>query len=172
MNEIWKDIPGYEGHYQASTFGSIRSVTKYVNSFQGLKKRMGKALALVITNNYKRVSLSKKGETKNISAHRLVGITFIPNPENKRTINHLNGIKTDNRVENLEWATYSENILHSFNTGLNMVGFHRRKLTFSDAEKIRKLYKNGNYSYNELGKKFGVTSNSIISIVLYKTYKF
>ncbi len=68
---------------------------------------------------YKMIALTKKGNTKIISMHRLVAIAFIPNPKNKPCINHKNGIKTDNRIKNLEWCTHAENSQHAYRTGLS-----------------------------------------------------
>jgi len=114
--EIWKDIKGYEGCYQISNLGRVKSLRRYVNHNKGgekiVKERIRKnSLSL---NGYCFVRLSKKGIIKKYSIHRLVGFAFIPNPNNKPQINHKNGIKTDNQVKNLEWVTHSENIIHSY----------------------------------------------------------
>lgn len=121
MEEIWKDIEGYEGLYQVSNIGNVKALAKTVNSSYG-KKRTRKELIksnLRDGNGYlfTRLGMSKK-EMKTILIHRLVALTFIPNPENKRTVNHINGIKKDNRVENLEWASHKENTQHAIRTGL------------------------------------------------------
>lgn len=112
--EIWKAIKGYNGIYQASNFGRIRSVphtTKdilgRVRNFDGKIKTLKKA-----KNGYLQVSLLKD---KTVEVHRLIAETFIPKKSKKLDVNHKNGIKTDNRVENLEWCSRSENILHSYN---------------------------------------------------------
>lgn len=87
--------------------------------------RSNKKLRSKIDKGYERVTLSKNNKRKLFPVHRLVAIAFIPNPENKPCINHKNGVKTDNMVENLEWCTYSENTLHAYATGLEKprIGF-------------------------------------------------
>ena len=102
--EIWKDIRGFENKYQISNMGRIRSIFRYKI-----------ILKPALTQGYKFVSLYNKTSKKCYRIHRLVAQTFIPNPNNKITVNHKNGIKTDNRVSNLEWNTYQENIKHSYN---------------------------------------------------------
>lgn len=122
MVEIWKDIDSYEGMYQISNSGIIKSLdrtTQTPQSKTGVKIVKGKILLTWKgKDNYYRVFLSKNAKSKNYLVHRLIANAFIPNPENKLCINHINGIKTDNRIENLEWATHSENEKHSY-TQLN-----------------------------------------------------
>jgi len=107
--EIWKPVINFEYLYECSNFGRVRSIGK---DGRGFRSR--------ILNGYKNefgylvVSFVGLNNSKKLKIHRLVASSFIPNPENKRTVNHKNGIKTDNRVENLEWCTHSENHLHSY----------------------------------------------------------
>lgn len=115
IEEIWKPIPNYDGFYEASNLGRIKTIPHKVkrgNTSIMCKENITHGSLNV--HGYMQITLSKNGNNTKFIFHRLIAKTFIPNPENKRTINHINGIKTDNRIENLEWATDSENNLHSF----------------------------------------------------------
>jgi hypothetical protein len=107
--EIFKDIEGYDGLYQVSNLGRVKSFNK---------NKKGKLLTPTFNRKgYTMVHLS--GDVnKNITIHRLVAQAFLPNPENKPQVNHINGVKHDNRCENLEWNTPSENLLHAHRIGL------------------------------------------------------
>ena len=116
--EIWKDIPGYEGYYQASNKGKIKSLL-FQNNILNKKYSREKILKQKKDkyNSY-RVELWKDGKSKTWLVHRLVGITFLGIPKENMTINHKDGNRLNNNVENLEWCTLKENINHGFRTGL------------------------------------------------------
>lgn len=120
MQEIWKDIPDYEGLYQVSNFGNVKSMNY---------NHTGKPKNLTIKSHhsgYRMVMLCKNGNHKNKTIHILVATVFIENPLNKPCVNHIDGNKSNNCVSNLEWVSYSENTRHAIKTGLradsNMTG--------------------------------------------------
>lgn len=119
MEEVFKDIEGYEGLYQVSILGRIKSLGKV----DGLaESRLKKEKILKFGGNgkgYTMVSLWKDKKESRKLVHRLVAKAFIVNKENKPYVNHLDGIKNNNNVENLEWVTASENTIHAFSFGLN-----------------------------------------------------
>ena len=115
MQEIWKDIPGYEGHYQISNHSNVRTLC-YLN-----KKNCIKLLKPVkAKTGYLVVNLHKNNKATIKYVHRLVAEAFIPNPENKPHINHIDGNKSNPAINNLEWVTPSENQIHAYNLGLHV----------------------------------------------------
>lgn len=119
MKEIWKDIKGWEGCYQVSNHGRIKTLKRAIFRLKGegellyyLKEK------IIVTFGrpglYVQVHLNRYGKQFHFFVHRLVAEAFIPNPKNKAEVNHINGLKTDNVVTNLQWVSRSENIRHSF----------------------------------------------------------
>lgn len=120
MEEVWKKIPGLGDQYEVSSLGNVRSLDRIVpHTTLGEIKMKGKYKSMhKDSDGYLRTTLTHEGRSSDYGVHRLVAITFIPDPENKPTVNHKNGIKDDNRIENLEWATYKEQSDHAHSTGL------------------------------------------------------
>lgn len=116
IKEIWKDVKGYESIYQVSDLGNIKSVPRTIIRSSGVKcKIKSTTLNKAISYGYEIVTLFNVGsKSKTVKVHRLVATAFITNPENKRTVNHKDGDKQNNNMNNLEWNTYSENIKHSY----------------------------------------------------------
>lgn len=118
--EIWADIEGFEGYYQISDMGRVKSLDRFVpNARHGEIKITQRIMKMnFCTSGYLKATFRKNRIYTQRMAHRLVGIHFIENPENKPQINHKKGIKTDNRKTELEWSTMGENNLHAYRTGL------------------------------------------------------
>ncbi len=119
--EEWRSIIGFEGYYEVNNFGDVRSIDRLIlrDGTQGNMVRKGQARKPHVTpKGYLRIQLSKNGEYHNFQVHRLVAEAFISNPENKPEVNHRNGNKQDNHVDNLEWVTTSENQIHAYGNGL------------------------------------------------------
>lgn len=127
-NEVWKDIKGYEGIYQVSNLGRVRSLDReitYPNGKIGLYK--GKIIKLKMSKyGYIVFHFSVDNKKKALSVHRLVAQAFIPNPENKKCVNHLDCNRTNNKVSNLEWCTHQENVQYSIKCG-TFKGFHKKE---------------------------------------------
>ena len=138
----WKDIKGFEGLYQISDDGRIKSLSRTVPGGYGCTRFMAeKILSCYKNRGYMYANLRKDGKDNVCQVHRLVAETFIPNPLKKNQINHIDGNKLNNTVSNLEWCTSSENLFHAFSTGLNVA--HNRKLTIEDVQCIRRQKENG-----------------------------
>lgn len=111
--EIWKPIKGYEGLYEVSNLGEVRGVYKKIPYRDGFRNRQGKKLKQNNMKGYAQVKLQNKNQRKLYLVHRLVAEAFIPNPDNLPEVNHIDGNKQNNRVDNLEWCTRKENMIHS-----------------------------------------------------------
>lgn len=160
MGEIWKVIDGYE-NYEVSTAGRVRNI----------------ATSVVLKPNncgrYLQVKLSQNSKRKNFLVHRLVASAFIPNPDNKPQVNHINGIKTDNSASNIEWTTPSDNIKHSYLKNLRCPTMGetngQAKLVESDVLKIRQM--SAGFTTQEIAEMWGVSASSIRLILRRKTWK-
>lgn len=134
-----------------------------------------KPLPLLSRSGYLYVSLKNKGAVRRFKIHRLVALAFIPNSENKTTVNHKDGIKFNNCVENFEWQTQSENNYHAVNTGLSPTGTNRNtaKLTKEDVKFIRENYKLRDSEFGAVAwaRRFNVYPVTIRNVIQGKTYK-
>lgn len=169
------EIQGYEGLYSVTSDGRIWSHPKGTNT------KNGRWLSLDNSGRYPVVGLTKDGSTKRHSVHRLVAQAYVSNPNNLPQVNHINGNRADNRAENLEWVTSSENRIHAWNTGLQVAtedhktsarkaGYGRRLFSMEQAEDIRSAYASGRMNQYELADYYNTSQAVINGIVLNKTY--
>ena len=119
MEEIWKNIVGYEGYYQVSNFGNVKAIDRCIVKSNGVvQPRSGHVMCKTINQDgYPTVKLSKDGKSERIAVHRLVAIAFIPNPDNLTEVNHLDFNRQNSRADNLEWVEHKDNVHYTINAG-------------------------------------------------------
>lgn len=169
--EEWKTVPNTEGRYEVSTFGRLRTNGwKGTNQIRVMKPAKD-------ANGYLRTMIKINGRLKTVKIHRLVAEVFIPNPENKPQVNHIDFNRSNNAVSNLEWCTFKENIQHSIDAkrfkwnGVmppkklgSQVG--NSKLTEDQVREIRKKFKPRVYTREMLAQEYGVSSHTIKDCIL------
>lgn len=165
MTEIWKDIEGYEGHYKVSNFGQIISIDRKV-SYRSSQKQVNERLikfAVHKKTGYQMCTLVNNKIKKQVTVHRVVAKAFIPNPDNKPEVNHINGIKTDNRSKNLEWVTSRENSIHSFKMKLQVCekGEDRYNSKLKSEQVFCIKYLLFDFTDKDLSKIFNVSASCI-----------
>lgn len=167
--EVWRDIVEYEGYYLVSNKGRVFSKLReeFVESRRtgGHYRKRGNYLCKSLVNKlgYEQIPLRKSGKTKLHTVHRLVAFAFLPNPD--KEVNHINGIRHDNRLENLEWSNRRHNALH----GTRVLGKNRgetntkSKLTEKEVLEIKALLEKG-FTQTEVSQNFDVTNGAIYRI--------
>lgn len=174
----WKSISGYEGMYSVSSEGVVKSldrtiiVTVWGKTFP--KKLNGKVLKQMNDKHgsigYMYVFLCKDGKLQRYYVHRLVASAFLENAENKPTVNHIDGNSINNNVDNLEWATFSENTKHAHDNNLITPCRGEKnpnaKLTEKQAYEIINRYAEGGISQRKLAKEYGVSHSVVRNIII------
>lgn len=157
--EVWKDVKGYEGIYKVSNFGRVKSLG---NEFSRKERLLKPSLQ---SKGYLTVVLQKNGIRNMVLVHRLVAEYFVSNPLNKPQVNHINGVKTDNNIENLEWVSHRENLDHAIKNNLTLKGEENRnsKLKDVDVVKIHFLLQKG-ITTKELSESYNVSYSTIDGI--------
>lgn len=176
MEEEWRDIEGYEGIYQISNLGRVRSLSRIVaRNRGGPKKQAGQILSITVRKGpYLGVTLSKNGRKKNFTIHRLLARHFIANPAGLAEVNHIDGNKFNNCLSNLEWVTHGGNSKHAYDLGLNKGPWGEKnfssKLTALSVQAIRTLIACG-VEQKFLASHYGVHNSTISAIHLRKKWR-
>lgn len=158
--EIWKDVIGFESNYSVSSLGRVkRKASLFVRSDGVVRSFRERLLGGNLNKKYHFVALQGGSVSKKYPVHRLVAAAFIPNPDNKPEVNHKNGVRSDNRVANLEWCTKSENAVHSIEVLGNHHGGCPMKRVMDVSTKIE--YE----SIAEAAKMLGVPTSSVKNIL-------
>ena len=146
--EIWKDVENYEGFYQVSNLGRVRSLERDVYCQNGIVHHLKEKVLVqnLDKQGYAYVSLCLNGKMKTIKTHRLVALAFIPNPENKPQVNHKDEVKTNNVVDNLEWCSAQENV--NYGTGIARAVQNRKSQKLGNHPNAKPVF------CVELNKKF------------------
>lgn len=165
---MWKDIEDFAGIYQVSDEGEVRSLDRFYCG----RHTKGRILRpCLVGKGYKTVCLRKDLKTFRKYIHQLVAETFLPTHDEGEVVNHIDGNKCNNCINNLEWVTYSENNQHAYDNRLKPVGelFYNAKLT---EEQVTEIRKNGKYgTYQEIADKYGVSKATIRDVLINKTWK-
>ena len=162
--EIWRIIPGFGERYQASSFGRIKSL------FSNKKSNINAILSQSPYYGYLRTYICGPDKQSSVACHKLIASAFLPNPENKPLVNHINSIRSDNRVINLEWCTYSENTIHSFKHGnaAPLLGSNNGSSKLNESQ-VMEIFNSTDNIY-QLAIKYGVSQPNISCIKTGKSW--
>ncbi len=171
--EIWKDVVGYESFYVISNQGRVKSLSRKVKRSRPVPECILKGA--LSSKGYNLIGLSKNSIPKTFRVSRLVAIHFIPNPENKSAVNHIDGNKSNNFANNLEWVTTKENNAHAVKIGLMNHPFGEQcrnsKLNDKSILQIRKMFIETEPNQTKIAKIFNVDQSTINSIIKRKTWR-
>ena len=160
INEIWRTIKGYEGLYEVSNLGRVKSLSKKIKNGQGYRITKERVLKNIKDSyNYEVVRLCRNCKNTQPKVHRLVAQAFIKNPNNKPQVNHKDGVKSNNFWKNLEWATCQDNIRHAYKTGLKNSDSVKKKVAQIRDGKVLKIWK----SQSEAARRTSTSHKTVSS---------
>jgi hypothetical protein len=172
--EIWKDIRGFEGYYQISNHGRVRSLDRIIPTKKFNIKRKGEVMSTSLnTKGYPHIRLCKNGKRETFRVHRLVAQTFLPNPNNDEIVNHKDSNKTNNNLDNLEWCSEMDNRQHArkiFNDTAYGEACNLSKLTEQQVREIRANGKNGRTN-EQIAKLYNVSHETIRNVLNGNSWK-
>lgn len=169
--EIWKPVIGFESRYEVSSFGRFKALSREIYYVDGRQGSLSERIIRGSLMNAGYISVSFDSRTRRL-AHQVVAEAFLSSAEYRQTVNHKDGNKTNNCIENLEWATHKENNIHARKTGLNKQHGENNNLhKYSDQfiHSVRSVYAMYTPTYECLGRLFGLTGTHARQIVLYET---
>jgi hypothetical protein len=166
--EVWKPVFGFEGRYEVSSFGRFKALARKIYYVDGRQGSLSEKLLRGSLLNVGYIAISFDSKARRL-AHQIVAETFLGAAEYRQTVNHKDGNKTNNRVDNLEWATYRENNAHARKTGLNnqhgeKCNLHKHSDQFIQA--VRNVHAKFHPSYVDMAEMFGLHKNHVREIVL------
>ena len=178
INETWRDIKGYEGLYAISSTGRVKRLARNRIIATGVNKPLKEKMIKTFKgkHGYIHVNLWKNGQMKQHRIHRLIMLAHTEKPQNKNVINHIDGDKTNNILENLEWCTPKENSHHAYTTGLAKgkqgIENSQGRLTSKEIIAIRELYSTGKFTQKELSERFEISTGHVSDIINRKRWSW
>lgn len=174
--ELWKPVLEYEDYYMVSNKGRIKALDRiWICGNRGSTRRSCSKILKqsIVTGGYLGICLTKDGKKKTHQLHQLIANVFLPKIQGKNIINHKNGIKSDNRLENLEWCNHSENTRHAFANGLNKahLGSEHGGSILNDDDVLYIRSVADKVTTKELSLKYAVNPATIRNVILRKSWK-
>jgi hypothetical protein len=171
--EIWKDIENFEGRYQISNLGRVKSLPRIVKRNNWSNQTINEKILKTFINKggYEIAVVQNGSRGKHLAIHRLVALAFIPQIEGKTFVNHIDGVKTNNAISNLEWCTRSENEKHAYRIGLKTLkGEQHSQNILNETQVLQIRALRGKYSGRKVAKMYNMSHAAIFAIWLNRSW--